>query len=73
MFSGDQLDAIDDRLLVRLVQDATVFYRVSPRHKLRIVKVSSFALLTCDLSSLPLLSSFLPFPYSVLPLLSPLS
>ncbi|XP_063888439.1 calcium-transporting ATPase type 2C member 1-like isoform X2 [Scylla paramamosain] len=38
VFSGDQLDAIDDRLLVRLVQDASVFYRVSPRHKLRIVK-----------------------------------
>ncbi|KAG0719190.1 Calcium-transporting ATPase type 2C member 1 [Chionoecetes opilio] len=38
VFSGDQLDAMDDRVLVRLVQDATVFYRVSPRHKLRIVK-----------------------------------
>ncbi|MPC29522.1 Calcium-transporting ATPase type 2C member 1 [Portunus trituberculatus] len=38
VYSGEQLDAIDDRLLVRFVQDATVFYRVSPRHKLRIVK-----------------------------------
>lgn len=39
VFSGEQLDGMDERLLVRLVQEATVFYRVSPRHKLRIVKV----------------------------------
>ncbi|XP_076036714.1 secretory pathway calcium atpase isoform X2 [Oratosquilla oratoria] len=38
MFSGDQLDAMDDRLLINLVRDAVIFYRVSPKHKLRIVK-----------------------------------
>ena len=39
MFSGDQIDTIDDHMLINMIQDATVFYRVSPRHKLRIVKV----------------------------------
>lgn len=38
VFSGEQLDNMDDRVLTGLVSDATVFYRVSPRHKLRIVK-----------------------------------
>ncbi|XP_071541009.1 calcium-transporting ATPase type 2C member 1 isoform X4 [Panulirus ornatus] len=38
VFSGDQVDSMDDRVLIGLVRDATVFYRVSPRHKLRIVK-----------------------------------
>ncbi|XP_045617379.2 calcium-transporting ATPase type 2C member 1 isoform X1 [Procambarus clarkii] len=38
VFSGDQMDNMDDRVLLGLVQDATVFYRVSPRHKLRIIK-----------------------------------
>ncbi|XP_042226858.1 calcium-transporting ATPase type 2C member 1-like isoform X2 [Homarus americanus] len=38
VFSGDQLDSMDERMLLGLVQDATVFYRVSPRHKVRIVK-----------------------------------
>ena len=52
VFSGDQLDAIDDRLLVRLVQDATVFYRVSPRHKLRIVKVCIIMIIIYTLFSL---------------------
>ncbi|XP_068210237.1 calcium-transporting ATPase type 2C member 1 isoform X1 [Palaemon carinicauda] len=38
VFSGDQLDNMDDRVLINIVQESTVFYRVSPRHKLRIVK-----------------------------------
>ncbi|KAK4291732.1 hypothetical protein Pmani_035458 [Petrolisthes manimaculis] len=44
VFSGEQVDGMDERLLTRLVQEATVFFRVSPRHKLRIVK----ALQQCD-------------------------
>lgn len=42
MYSGDQVDSMDERVLLGIIQDATVFYRVSPRHKLRIVKVSLF-------------------------------
>ena len=41
VFSGDQVDGMDDRVLINVVEEATVFYRVSPRHKLRIVKVRS--------------------------------
>ncbi|XP_037802203.1 calcium-transporting ATPase type 2C member 1-like isoform X2 [Penaeus monodon] len=38
VYSGDQVDSMDERVLLGIIQDATVFYRVSPRHKLRIVK-----------------------------------
>ncbi|KAL7636831.1 UNVERIFIED_CONTAM: hypothetical protein RMT77_012589 [Armadillidium vulgare] len=38
VLSGDQIDSMDDTFFFNIVKDATVFYRVSPRHKLRIVK-----------------------------------
>lgn len=36
--SGDQLDKLDDNGLVEMVKKITVFARVSPHHKLKIVK-----------------------------------
>ena len=39
VFSGNHLDSVDDRQLGAILREATVFYRVAPRHKLRIVKV----------------------------------
>ena len=41
--SGDEIDATPEAFLSSLIKDTTVFYRVSPRHKLKIVKVSLFA------------------------------
>ena len=35
--SGPQIDAVDDRGLARLLRESTVFARVSPQHKVRIV------------------------------------
>ena len=35
MLSGAGIDTMDDRTLAAVIQDTTVFYRVSPRHKLR--------------------------------------
>ena len=37
--SGDQLDQIDMSHLQQVINNVSVFYRVSPRHKLKIVKV----------------------------------
>jgi Ca2+-transporting ATPase len=37
--SGDQLDALNDRQLGKLLQTTSVFARVSPKHKLRIVRI----------------------------------
>jgi len=36
--SGDEIDAMDDRRLAQALRDHRVFARVSPRHKLRIVR-----------------------------------
>ncbi|CAG0883662.1 unnamed protein product [Cyprideis torosa] len=36
--SGDQVDALDDRQFANIINRISVFYRASPRHKLRIVK-----------------------------------
>lgn len=36
--SGEQIDKIDDFHLERMIDKVAVFYRASPRHKLRIVK-----------------------------------
>ncbi|KAF2358893.1 P-type ATPase [Trinorchestia longiramus] len=38
VFSGNHLDSVDDHQLAAIMREATVFYRVAPRHKLRIVK-----------------------------------
>uniref|UniRef100_A0A6A7G0R4 Calcium-transporting ATPase n=2 Tax=Hirondellea gigas TaxID=1518452 RepID=A0A6A7G0R4_9CRUS len=38
VFSGNHLDSVDDSQLSNILRDANVFYRVAPRHKLRIVK-----------------------------------
>ena len=38
--SGDQIDAMDVSQLEKLINQICVFYRVSPRHKHKIVKVS---------------------------------
>ncbi|CAL4234119.1 unnamed protein product, partial [Meganyctiphanes norvegica] len=38
VLSGEQIDTMDDRVFLGVVHEASVFYRVSPRHKLRIVK-----------------------------------
>lgn len=38
VFTGAQLDRMDDEELARVVEDTTVFARVSPSHKLRIVR-----------------------------------
>jgi Ca2+-transporting ATPase len=36
--SGEDMDYMDDQRFESLVEGVTVFHRVSPRHKLRIVK-----------------------------------
>ncbi|NCD00596.1 HAD family hydrolase [bacterium] len=38
IMSGDELDKIDDKELKKVVEDIDIFARVSPNHKLRIVK-----------------------------------
>lgn len=38
VYTGQELDAMDDASLARAVRKASVFARVSPRHKLRIVR-----------------------------------
>ncbi len=38
VYTGQELDAMDDAALARAVRKASVFARVSPRHKLRIVR-----------------------------------
>ena len=45
--SGDEIDQMDLAQLQRIINQVSVFYRVSPRHKYKIVKVGapSFALL----------------------------
>lgn len=40
VLSGDQIDAMSEHQLEQIVNNVTVFYRVTPRHKLCIVKVS---------------------------------
>lgn len=37
--SGDQIDSLSDDQLKQTANNVTVFYRVTPRHKLKIVKV----------------------------------
>lgn len=37
--SGDQIDSMSEYQLDQVVNNVSVFYRVSPRHKLCIVKV----------------------------------
>lgn len=44
VLSGDQIDSMSDMQLEQIVSSVTVFYRVTPRHKLCIVKVNSFLL-----------------------------
>lgn len=38
--SGDHIDNMTDQQLEQMVNSVVVFYRVTPKHKLRIVKVS---------------------------------
>lgn len=45
--SGEQIDSMDVSQLEKLINQICVFYRVSPRHKHKIVKVHSIYLLTC--------------------------
>ena len=37
--SGDQIDNMDDHRLESVINDVAVFYRTTPRHKLKIIKV----------------------------------
>jgi Cation transport ATPase len=39
VLSGDQIDQMTEHQLQQVVNSVTVFYRVTPRHKLTIVKV----------------------------------
>lgn len=39
VLSGDQIDSMSEHQLERMVGSVSVFYRVTPRHKLCIVKV----------------------------------
>ena len=39
--SGPEMDKMDERHLQKMIPGVTVFYRVAPKHKLMIVKVSS--------------------------------
>lgn len=39
MLSGDEVDAKDITSLAAVVDNVSVFYRASPKHKLKIVKV----------------------------------
>lgn len=38
--SGEEIDKLPEHHLEQIVPNVTVFYRVTPRHKLNIVKVS---------------------------------
>jgi Ca2+-transporting ATPase len=40
--SGEQIDVMDINQLEKVINQVCVFYRVSPRHKHKIVKVSCF-------------------------------
>jgi Ca2+-transporting ATPase len=42
MLSGDELDALSDDELNKVVSDIVIYYRVRPEHKLRIVKSLKF-------------------------------
>lgn len=37
--SGAELEKLDEMVLERLIPQVNIFYRVSPKHKLKIVKV----------------------------------
>jgi len=39
--SGQQIDNMSDHQLKAMVNNVSVFYRVTPRHKLTIIKVSN--------------------------------
>ncbi len=39
--SGDQIEKLPEHQLEQIVNNVVVFYRVTPRHKLNIVKVST--------------------------------
>lgn len=47
VLSGDQMDSMPDAELQRIIGSVSVFYRTGPGHKLRIVKVNTFAELLC--------------------------
>lgn len=49
--SGDELDSMDISELCRIIGQVGVFYRTTPRHKLKIVKVSRTLVLTFVSSS----------------------
>jgi len=40
VLSGDQLETMTETQLDQVIDNVSVFYRVTPRHKLAIVKVS---------------------------------
>jgi Ca2+-transporting ATPase len=40
VLSGDHIEAMSEHQLEQVIQHVSVFYRVTPRHKLCIVKVS---------------------------------
>jgi magnesium-transporting ATPase (P-type) len=48
--SGEEIDAMDIGQLEKVINHICVFYRVSPRHKHKIVKVSCLVLRECLLS-----------------------
>lgn len=43
--SGQQIDNMSDHQLKAMVNNVSVFYRVTPRHKLTIIKVLNFLLI----------------------------
>lgn len=42
VLSGDQLETMTEPQLDQIISNVSVFYRVTPRHKLSIVKVCTF-------------------------------
>jgi len=50
--SGDYIEKMTEQQLAQVVPGISVFYRVTPRHKLCIVKVSFLQLLEKNLSNM---------------------
>lgn len=43
VLSGDQLESMSEAQLDQVISNVSVFYRVTPRHKLSIVKVTKIS------------------------------
>ena len=40
VISGDEMDRWNDHLLEEMIDNITIFYRMAPKHKVKIIKVS---------------------------------